>query len=48
MRNSCPGMEGSGWGFGGRGRPAPTLQFCSAQGQCCAGGLGLQGGVRVL
>lgn len=34
--------------FGGGGRSAPTLQFCCAQGQGCAGGLGLQGEVRVL
>lgn len=41
------------WGWGGVGGgeggcPAPTLQFCCAQGQGCAGGLGLQGEVRVL
>ena len=51
MRNSCPRMEGSGWGFrrggeaSGGGVPAPTLLFCRAQGQGCAGGLGE---VRVL
>lgn len=35
-------------GGGGGGLPAPTLLFCTAQGQGCAGGLGLQGEVRVL
>lgn len=54
MRNSWPRMEGSGWGFwrrrwvGGGGFQAPTLQFCCAQGQGCAGGLGVLGEVRVL
>lgn len=30
------------------GGAAPTLQFCCAQGQGCAGGLGVLGEVRVL
>lgn len=38
------GVLGGMWGGG----PGPTLQFCCAQGQGCAGGLGVLGEVRVL
>lgn len=43
-------QDGGVWmgGFGGEGGAAPTLQFCCAQGQGCAGGLGVLGEVRVL
>lgn len=42
------GVLGGMWGECGGGGPGPTLQFCCAQGQGCAGGLGVLGEVRVL